>query len=637
MLLGPVFRAELVGTPRRRRYYALRVIYGSVLLLIIWGNYAELNRSAEFRGAEPSIDDFANFALTTFIWFASVQLATILFLVPALFGGVIADEKQRKTMHYLMASRLSSAEIVLDKLAARMLHVGTFVLLGLPVICLLTLFGGVAWDYVVIAYLATFSITFFAASLAVLVSTFARRVRQGVLVTYVIIIAWLIVPPVADGVCSWLYPNFYQWFRPVNEWMQNSGPIGLTVMILNQGPGAFIGPRTPAPSLYILYFWMVGLQLGAAVIFILIAAWRLRPVFRRQEESPPRLNWFAPRGHRPRWLNRPQCGSDAMLWKERFFARTDIFTKLVLLPATILLTVFVIFGLRFDETVLQAFADAWARGYTANNPYARDLHDALCIISPLYISIWLLAAAGASASSVAFEREQDTWGSLIATPLSPWQIVRGKSIGALWSLRGFAALLGTYWVVGLAAGAIHPFGLMLALTILAILTWFVVALGLHASLLCKRTSRALTASIAILMGLNVGYLAVLICILAITGEPEDFPYAFVGCTPWVASNSLLSYAQFAQIFDIAPSQDSTTGIDWRGVSYAALVILAYGFVAALLTLRTVLRFNRVIDRPRMIAECERNMPPERPIVQTRISRPASEKKMSIPPNTAASF
>ena len=54
--------------------------------------------------------------LTTFTWFAVVQLGTLLLMIPPLFGSVIADEKQRKTMHYLMASRLSSGEIVLDKL-----------------------------------------------------------------------------------------------------------------------------------------------------------------------------------------------------------------------------------------------------------------------------------------------------------------------------------------------------------------------------------------------------------------------------------------------------------------------------------------------------------------------------------------
>lgn len=67
-------------------------------------------------------------------------------------------------MHYLMASQLSSGEIVFDKLLARLLHVGVFVVLGMPVICLLTLFGGVGWEYVVGAYAATFSITIFAAA-----------------------------------------------------------------------------------------------------------------------------------------------------------------------------------------------------------------------------------------------------------------------------------------------------------------------------------------------------------------------------------------------------------------------------------------------------------------------------------------
>jgi ABC-type transport system involved in multi-copper enzyme maturation permease subunit len=121
MLLGPVFRAELLRTARKRHYYFLRVVYGIVLLMILWLNFEQLLVMAQIRGGKPLIADFA---MNTFVWFMGVQLATILVLVPTLFGGVIADEKQRKTMHYLMASRLSSGEIVLDKLAARLLHVG---------------------------------------------------------------------------------------------------------------------------------------------------------------------------------------------------------------------------------------------------------------------------------------------------------------------------------------------------------------------------------------------------------------------------------------------------------------------------------------------------------------------------------
>jgi ABC-type transport system involved in multi-copper enzyme maturation permease subunit len=612
MLLGPVFRAELVRTPRRRRYYSLRVIYGIVLIFLIWANYQGLENRAEFRGGKPSIDDMSRFAETTFTWFASVQLGTILLLVPALFGGVIADEKQRKTMHYLMASRLSSAEIVLDKLAARLVHIGAFILLGLPVMSLLTLFGGVAWDYVAGAYLGTFSITFFAASFALLVSTFARRVRQGVVVAYVLIIAWLVVPPLADGVVEWLYPNVYQRFRPVSEWILNTGPLGLSILnsrsigrvfITSAAGSSFLVPSRP--SFLELYCWMIGLQAGASVLFLLVAAWRLRPVFRRQEESQPRRTWFATRARPSRWLNRPECGSDAMLWKERHFARTDVFTKLVLLPATIILTVYVILGARFDETVVHSFSSVWRTGYAASTRETLELHDALCATSPLYLALWMLAAAGAAASSVTVEREQDTWDSLTSTPLSGWQIVRGKSLGALWGLRGFGALVGVFWIVGLAAGAIHPIGLLLALIEVAILTWFVIALGMHASLNSKKTSRALTATIAVLIGLNIGYLGVLYPIVMISGRTNELAKAptLVGCTPVVASYSLLSYSQVAEIFDSSYHPGRPDGFDWRAAGwraagYAAVVLLGYALAAMLLTRRSVRRFDRLIDRPR---------------------------------------
>ena len=251
---------------------------------------------------------------------------TILVLVPALFGGVIADEKQRKTIHYLMASQLSSGEIVLDKLAARLLHVGVFILLGLPVVSLLGLFGGVAWEYVLVAYSGTFSSTFFAAALATLVSTFARRVRQGVLLAYLLVIGWVIVPTVADPVCRFAFPGVYLWFGPVNSWVQATSPLHVIAMAL-RGP-IWRRPFRRAPALLLDPFvWMVGLQVATGLVFLLVAILQLRPTFRRQEAGTPWLNWFGRRARLPRWLTRHECGEDAMLWKERHFARTDVFTK----------------------------------------------------------------------------------------------------------------------------------------------------------------------------------------------------------------------------------------------------------------------------------------------------------------------
>ena len=53
------------------------------------------------------------------------QAVAVLFLAPVLVAGAIAEEKQRKTLHYLLASRLSSLEIVVGKLAARLILVAS--------------------------------------------------------------------------------------------------------------------------------------------------------------------------------------------------------------------------------------------------------------------------------------------------------------------------------------------------------------------------------------------------------------------------------------------------------------------------------------------------------------------------------
>ena len=143
---------------------------------MVWTAYEQLR----WRLAVIKLADVAEFAATTFMAFGVVQLITVLLLVPAVFGGAIADEKQRKTLHYLMASQLSSGEIILDKVLGRSAHLVVFVAIGLPVVCLLGLFGGISVESVVVAYVGTFSTVAFAVTMTVLVFDLARRVRDAV-------------------------------------------------------------------------------------------------------------------------------------------------------------------------------------------------------------------------------------------------------------------------------------------------------------------------------------------------------------------------------------------------------------------------------------------------------------------------
>jgi ABC-type transport system involved in multi-copper enzyme maturation permease subunit len=232
MLLGPVFRAELLRTARRRRYYAARFLYGVVLFFIIWIGYA----SATALSSTLTIKEVASFAESTFVRFAIVQLVTVLLLIPALFGGAIADEKQRKTLHYLMASRLSSFEIVADKVLGRSPHLAVFLAMGLPIVSLLGLFGGVSLESVVIAYVGTISTASFAVALTVLVSTLARKVRQAVLIAYVLMLGWQSVPVIVGLLGPRLYPQTYGWIDPIFSWVGATCPLNVYVsMAMRRG------------------------------------------------------------------------------------------------------------------------------------------------------------------------------------------------------------------------------------------------------------------------------------------------------------------------------------------------------------------------------------------------------------------
>ena len=145
MLPGPVFFHELRTVARRRRSYALRTALGLFLLYLMvqstnrWDTYAyqsETNR--EYTPGELALIGMNLFG--SVIW---LQGIVILLLTPAFVAGTIAEDRQRKVLSYLLASPLSGAEIVLGKLAARMVNLVVLVAVGLPVVSIALFLGGI--------------------------------------------------------------------------------------------------------------------------------------------------------------------------------------------------------------------------------------------------------------------------------------------------------------------------------------------------------------------------------------------------------------------------------------------------------------------------------------------------------------
>jgi ABC-type transport system involved in multi-copper enzyme maturation permease subunit len=584
MFPGPVFSAELLTTARRPRYYAVRFLYGAILLFVVWRNDPALySWYYSSSGGELSIQALALLGRTLFSSFLVVQSVAILLVTPALVAGVIAEEKQRKTLHYLLASPLSSAEIILGKLAARMVHVGVFLAIGVPVMSLLSLFGGVDPRLVLVAFAASVTTAFFISALAILISTHARRVREAMALTYLLTVFWLVMPPIIGmalpgGGVFWT--RVYEWLKPVNDWIAPTSPL---FVLLSSGLSPIRGSTLPA-----LIQWMIGLQVAYGLLFVLLAVLRLRPVGRK-EGGGAGAQWAAAMRRGRRLLPRPACGDDAMLWKERYVSRTSVTTKIA---SAIVLSV-VVCGLVYMtyDWARPAFREVLDHGYgTTGVRGARgEFNSYLRFICTFIYVLWALGVASAASSGLTSEREEDTWTSLVTTPLEGVEIIRAKMIGAVWGLRWVGAVLAALWLTGLAAGAIHPFGLAAVVLETTAFLWFATALGTYSSLRARNSGRSLLTTLAVLFVVNGAYL--LCCIPVRTSSW----LMSMGVTPVIEAVSLVSYEDVRAYFAgerFGPRVDQTEVI-LTGI----MGLLAYTAAAAFLTHRAISRFDRVVDRP----------------------------------------
>jgi ABC-type transport system involved in multi-copper enzyme maturation permease subunit len=587
MLPGPVFNAELVTTARRTRYYVLRFLYGLFLLFIIWlYDRAILESFAVSAGsAELTIQEMARLGGYLVATFMVTQALTILALTPALVAGVIADERQRKTLHYLLASRLSSGEIVLGKLFARLLHAGVFLLLGMPILVMLSFFGGVDPNGVVLFYAACGSTVFFLASLSVCVSTFARRPREAVSAAYSLELLWLFGPTLA----GWAIPRLgtvgaraYEFLQPVNGWLNQSSPLWFVA----RGPGTF----TPGGGLLENTLWMIGLHLAFGAALVSLAVVRLRPLARKEGDGSRGVAGSLLRRAR-RILPRPACGDDAMLWKERHVSRTSPVTKV--LGLLVFLGVLGLLIYTTADYFTAAYSEMVQRGYGHDTGPARpELNVCLRIVLTILAACLMMGTASNASSTLTSEREGDTWVSLISTPLTPWEVLRAKMFGAFWALRGMALLWLALALVGLVLGAIHPLGFGAVLLATTVYVTFSCALGTFYSMRARSSARALTATVATLILINGFYL------IALAPFPMENSLRLLGVTPFVEAVSLMSYQDVHNLSSWGTEHGFSSAVDVATTCVASVAL--YAAAALILMMLSVALFDDTIDRPRTL-------------------------------------
>ncbi|MGZ3471395.1 MAG: ABC transporter permease, partial [Isosphaeraceae bacterium] len=422
MLPGPVFFHELRTVARRRRSYALRTALGLFLLYLMiqstnrWDTYAyqsETNR--EYTPGELALIGMNLFG--SVIW---LQGIVILLLTPAFVAGTIAEDRQRKVLSYLLASPLSGAEIVLGKLAARMVNLVVLVAVGLPVVSIALFLGGIDPADVWLWYGSSFSTLYLLAGVSIFVSTFSPRPRDAILRTYLIELVWLLLPLVEwlCGSAGGTLGRLTSEARPITEWVIGSCPIVLlcqsSVWLSGSGSGVVQAVT-----------WLIGLQLLQGTLLLAWSTMRLRPV--EQGSRLRGLCWLGSRRvSQPRRLfARRPCGDAPMIWKE--CSGTVSSPSLMRTVCLVCLTVAAVGGMGYwvYRMGIPAFQEVLDYGYgSTGTQAARDALSAgvRFLTACLYVLMALLLGAGA-ATGITMEREKDAWTSLTVTPLEGQEIL----------------------------------------------------------------------------------------------------------------------------------------------------------------------------------------------------------------------
>ena len=337
---------------------------------------------------------------------------------------------------------------------------------------------------------------------------------------------------------------------------------------------------------------MCSSQIIAGLLFLVIAVLRLRPVYRRQMGGERRrvaraltVNVMPKRWRRPR----QPCGDQAMYWKELWMRRTPGASKWVTYLG-------ILFGLgllaySLSEVTYEAVQEFLTYGYSSDGRTARrdDFQTGLRISSAFIYTIWGLSLAIASSLTITAEREEDTWISLLGTPLEARDILYPKMLGCLWRTRFLPTLMIGGWLFGVLLGAVHPLGFLTSVLEVAIFTWFIVALGVAVSLRMKTSLRAMLFTLGVLFFTNFGYL---MCLVPIFNSDA---VAIVGSTPILLGMSLFSSSEFHNLL-IRSSANHKNVFDQAAA--CLLGTFLYGAAALILTLKVLSSFDTLAERPK---------------------------------------
>jgi ABC-type transport system involved in multi-copper enzyme maturation permease subunit len=537
--LGPVFAFEWIALSRRWQWYALRSLFAVTLLVAL---LVVLSSSPVPHGG-MTFRDLARLGQAFYVAVIGTQLTLVLLAAPAATAGSICLDRASGKLTHVLITDLSDSEIVLGKLASRLVPVLGLVACAFPFLAILTLLGGVDPDALLGGFLVTAGVAVLGCSLALFFSLWARRTHEALLATYAVWGLWLIGRPFLK-----LMNQAYGWSLPVPT--EIADPYSL----------AFMPYWSPASVTFGDYARFLAISIGIACLLTAVAVFRLRAVctraiVARKRSLRGRLERLNARLELSRYLPGPSLDFNPVLWREWHRNRPSRWGRLVgglYMVGAVAASIGAIVAPRMS------FAMAWVNGFQ--------------------VSMGLLLLSVTAATSLSEERVRGSLDVLMATSLTTRQIVVGKWLGTFRLVPPLAILPVLVVTCGDFTKWFYLPTILLTLAFVLVCGSAVTGLGLAMATWCARLGRAVALTVSCYVLVAVGWLFVGL-------ESRSGP----------ASEGLMMASPFFYPGELAADLCGP-GNGRSHIGWAVFWLEAYAFASVSLFAATLLSFNRCLGR-----------------------------------------
>lgn len=511
--------------PRTTRHYVARGVYIATLGVLICTAWTVVTGTQDIR----TISDMARFGTVLFQVLATLQLAVMMFLAATSATSIVAQEKDKRTLILLLMTHMPNRELVLGKLAAAFLHVGSLVLAGLPVFTIVILLGGVAPSQVAVVTVVTLASSLLAASLGNFIAFWREKTFQSLSMTLLIIVIWIgFSEALASGALG-------DSIGGISTRAIGNATSPVRAMLLAARPSVTAGSSWDALALGTAPF--LGFSFGGAILLTITAILRVRVWNPSPElfQVPKEYEGGSIFSHGAEGKNEAELGiatetekdevaraghvdsrarvqkrygrsvwNNPVLWREM---RTWAYGRKVLV---IRLGYIFFFALAIAALVYLSYEpiDRSALLPREGQPIAPLLLVSFCIVNALAVT------------AITSERDGKSLELLMVTDLLPREFLLGKLLGVLWVTKEMVVLplcigFGLWWVrrIGLQDLVFLEIGLV-------VMYVFSAMLGIHCGMIYSSSRTAVTFSLGTVFFLFLGVATCILILVSFSGSFE---------------------------------------------------------------------------------------------------------------------